>query len=230
MVGLVALAIAIESGLPRLASISGSVWILLLPFTIGQYVLQLVPKDLRSALRFVRTKEVRVPSGVGEVAKRLNVRPPKVMKVMKGSHLNAGVDNQDLYITEGLRECLWTQMGTAVMAHEMAHLACKHNLRRMVVMTMALFGAMTIASVMGDPIWLTLLVTTGTIVPVVYPLMSRHFEFEADRRAASVVGIESMANALQVVAERSEWGVESDTHPSTDRRLERLYALSRKGR
>jgi len=228
LVGLVALTIAIAFGLAWLASISGPVWILLLPFTITQYALQFIPKDLRNMLRLVRPKEVRVPSAVVEVAQRLNVRPPKVMKVVEGGHINAWVGSQGLYITEGLNSCLWTRAGNAVIAHEMAHLACKHNLKSVVVMMTALFGAMTIAAVMGDPILLMLVAAALTIVPVANPLLSRHFEFEADRRAASVVGIESMSHALQVVAERSEWGEERDTHPSIERRLERL--LSSRGK
>lgn len=229
LVGLVVLIIASALDSAPLASISGSVWILLVPFTVTQYALQFIPKDLRSMLKVFRAKEVRVPSIVNEVAQRLNVRPPKVMRVVEGSHLNAGVDGHALYVTEGLWVCLWTRMGKAVIAHEMAHLACKHNLKGMVVMMVVIFGAIIIATVMGEPTWLMLLLAAFTIVPVVNPLMSRYFEFEADRRAASVVGIESMSHALQAVAERSKWREEGDTHPSPERRLERLRALSGKG-
>ena len=155
-------------------------------------------------------------------AQKLKVRPPKVMKVLQGSHINAAVDGSTLYVTEGLRACLWTRTAEGIMAHEMAHLSCKHIFKAKVMRILTGCAILVAVAFIGDPTWQMLLAVALTIVPVTGPLLSRHFEYEADRVAASVVGPETMSQSLRVLAGKSQWSEESDSHPSIEKRLARL--------
>ena len=144
------------------------------------------------------------------------------MKVLPGPHINAAVDGDTLYVTEGLRAGLWTRMAEGVIAHEMGHLAGKHHVKMAVTLWLSFSLIIVTATLIGESSWGVLMAVALTILPVSLPLLSRHLEYDADRRAASVVGTEAMSHALRTIADRPQWSEESDTHPSIERRLAKL--------
>ena len=222
LVGMLAFAVSSVSGWSYGILLGFMLWLLLLPFTIGGFLAGLVPTDLRSLWIFTRPREERVPRLAIDFAKRLNARPPKVMKVLPGNHMHAAVDSNTLYVTEGLRARLWTQMAEGVIAHEMGHLAGKHSLKMSVTSYFSVLLIIVTVALIGESSWAIPIAVALTIFPVSLPLFSRRMEYNADRHAASVVGMETMSHTLRTIVDRPQWSKESDTHPSIERRLARL--------
>ena len=198
------------------------VWILLVPFTASRFVARSIPTNVTRLWKFTRLREEQVPHFAIDLAKKLGARPPKVMKVLPGSHFNAAVDGNTLYVTEGLKGCLRTRMAVGIIAHEMGHLAGKHGLKMLAMLYLTTFVIMVTVALIGESSWSMVLAVALTILPVSLPLLSRHLEYDADRRGASVVGTKAMAHTLRTMVDHPEWSRESDTHPSIERRLARL--------
>ena len=114
-------------------------------------------------------------------------------------------------------------MAEGIMAHEMAHLAQRKD-KPVVDMMMMFLPALVIVIVAlaVDTSWPILVGAAFTVVPLILPLRSRYLEYDADKRAADVVGSETVEHALEVFVDRSSWDQEGDTHPSVRKRLIRL--------
>ena len=117
-------------------------------------------------------------------------------------------------------------MAEGIIAHEMGHLAGRHQLKMRVMWYMSIFVIVVSVVMIGEASWAVWAAVALTVFPVSLPLLSRHLEYDADRRGALVVGSETMSLALRAFIDRPQWDRESDTHPSIERRLVRL----RKGR
>ena len=200
------------------------IWVTLLPFTGSRFVAGFIPTDLdlRRLWPPTRPRKRRVPRLAIDFAKRLKARPPKAMKIEPVSEFNAAVDRDTLSVTEGLRAGLWTRAAEGVIAHEMAHLAGKHVLKKNIVSCLIFCLIAVTVVLIGKDFWGMPIVVSLTILPVFYPLLSRHLEYDADERAAAVVGTDTMSHALRTIADRPRWGENSDTHPSIESRLARL--------
>ena len=234
LAGMLTLAISIKVGWDWGIVLGALVWVILLPVTIAPFAARaadrFLPTDLSGIWRFPRLREKRVPRLAVTLAHKLNISPPRVMKVIPGSHINAAVKGKTLWITEGLLVCLWTRVGEGVMAHEIAHLAGKHHIKKHVALFLTALAITATITMIDNYSWAVLLAVTLTILAVSFPILSRHFEYDADRRAASIVGSETVTHTLRNMEDRSFWSVESDTHPSIERRLVRLQGRAAKNR
>ena len=198
------------------------VWAFLLPFTISPFVARFLPSNLRDLWRIARWREEPVPQLALSLAQKLNTHPPKAMKVEPGSHINAAVTGNILLITEGLRARLWTRTAEGIMAHEMGHLAGRHGVKMKIALYLTMFCTIVTVSMIDNYSWAVLVAVTLTFLTVFFPLFSRHLEYDADRRAAAVVGSGTMSHALRNMVDRPFWGIDCDTHPSIEKRLARL--------
>ena len=61
-----------------------------------------------------------------------------------------------------------------------------------------------------------------TITPIVLPAFWKYREFDADAKAAKIVGIEVVVAGLQATIAGAYWNREHDTHPSINKRVARL--------
>ncbi len=230
LAGMLTLAISNVSGWAWGMVLGVMVWVILLPFTVSPFVARLLPTDLSRLWKATSMREKRVPRLAVSLAHKLNMSPPKVTKVLPGPQINAAVNGKTLFMTEGLRACLWTRAGEGIMAHEMGHLAGKHHLRKNIALCLTILSIVVTVAMIDNYSWSVLVAVTLTILAVSFPILSRHLEYDADRRAASIVGSDTMSHALRTVADRTFWSVESDTHPSIERRLARLQERAAKNR
>ena len=116
------------------------------------------------------------------------------------------------------------------MAHEMGHLAGRHGVKMAIALYLTMFCIIVTVAMIDNYSWAVLVAVTLTFLPVFFPLFSRHLEYDADRRAAVVVGSGTMSHALRNIVDRPSLGIESDTHPSIEKRLARLRKGDTKGR
>ena len=198
------------------------VWTLLLPFATSPFLARLILSRWRDLWSFSRWREEPVPQAAVSLAQKLNTRPPKVMKVEPGSHINAAVMGNVLVITEGLRQRLGTRTAEGILAHEIGHLAGRHSIKMAIALHLTTFCIIVTVAMIDNYSWAVLAAVTLTFLPVSWPLLSRRLEYDADRRAATVVGSETMSHALRNMVGKPLWGRESDTHPSIENRLARL--------
>lgn len=169
-----------------------------------------------------RAKNKPVPEIVSSLATRFKISPPKSMKVIPCSNINAAVTADALYITRGFLPYLETQIGKGILAHELAHLAEQKTVQAAVITVT--FGVLLIAGLvlLGDSSLTSILVVSLTIAPIGLPAFWKYREFEADARAAKIVGIEVVVAGLQASMARPRWNREHDTHPSIKRRVAKL--------
>ena len=221
LVGLLLLAVGIRVDQGWAILIGIPLWVFLMPWCI--YGFSRLSVDLSSSLwQSIRSRKERVPPGVKSLAKRLNGRPPKKLRILPGSGFNAGVNGDVLYMTEALRHGLWTRVGEGVMAHEMAHLARRHVLILSVVILVVGYGVAFILELLGDSSWSTAVAVTITLGSVVLPPLFRRQEYDADSQAAGEVGVETMIHTLRIIGEGGLHDVDGETHPSITKRIARL--------
>ena len=206
------------------------IWPWPLMFTIGPFLARLVPVDIRRLWRDVRDPSAPVPQLANDLADEFRTRSPKFMQVQPDKEINASVSRNTLHITEGLQACSSTRVWQGVMAHEMAHLAGGHHRWMKLNLWLSVCAVSVIVVLIGEESWPILLGVALTVLPVSIPLLARHQEYDADRRAAAVVGADTMTRALETIANESLWKKESDTHPSIEKRLARLRGRERRGR
>lgn len=197
-----------------------------LVFTIGPYLSRSVAPHPFAFWK--KSKSERVPQWVLALADQFGVPRPKEMRVKPGCEINAAVRGNIIYVTEGLYACMWTRIAKGIMAHEIAHLAQRKGtgMVDMMMLSLAVLPILIVGLVV-DTSWPVLVGATFTILPVILPLRSRHLEYDADRRAAEMVGSDTMEHALEVFVDRRSWDQEGDTHPSIRKRLVRLRKVSR---
>ena len=220
--GMLGLAISNTSGWAWGTMGGVMVWALLLPFTIGPFVVRFLPSKPSGLWKIARWREEPVPPLAVSLAGKFNTPPPKTMKVEPGSHINAAVMGNILSITEGLRARLCTRTAEGIMAHEMGHLAGRHGAKMKIALCLTVFCTIVTIAMIDNYSWAMLVAVPLTFLTMFFPLLWRHLEYDADRRAAEVVGVEAMSYALRRMADQASWGIESDTHPSIEKRLARL--------
>ena len=169
-----------------------------------------------------RSREEPVPNLARDLAAKLGTSPPKTMRVELGSNIDAAVSGNTLYVTEGLRGRLRTKMAECILAHEVGHLAGRHNLIMVFTLYLTIGFVVVTTSLIDETSWRIMMAVALTVFPVFLPLLSRHLEYDADRRAASVVGAGAMSHALRAIVPRHLWSKDSETHPSVEKRLARL--------
>ena len=204
-----------------------SVWGALMPLSpisyFGRTLSDLI-NDFRLGPRY---RDVDVPQSAKAAADKFGISPPNKAKVMPDPGLNAKVNDDYLFVTEGLWSGLWTLTAKGVMAHEMAHLARKHGRQRSIafwVLAVAvfLFSGTVLADFSVTFVILVMLSIALTAWPLVSTRVRHHQEYDADRQAAKIVGPETMVHTLKSIADRNLWKVDSYTHPSIERRLGKL--------
>ena len=204
------------------------IWVATIPVTMSAFISRSLPDilaDIRGLWSGRRSREERVPEVVERMAARLGVDPPKSMRVVPGLHLNAWVNKDTLSITEGLRSCLWTSAADGILAHEMAHLSGKDCEKKTWARVGLLFSIILVVGLIDNLSWAVWSAVALTIWQLFMPLLSRRLEYKADRRGANVVGVEKMTLSLRALAERSQWNLELDSHPSIQKRLDNLKKL-----
>ena len=160
--------------------------------------------ELRSIRSRSRSREERIPEPVMRMAARLGVNPPKNMRVVPGFHLNAWVNKETLVVTEGLRSCLWTSAVEGILAHEMAHLSGKHCEKKTWTSVGLVLSIIVVVGLVDNLSWPVWTAVALTIWPLFMPILSRRLEYDADTRAAKVVGVRKMCLSLRVLTERSK--------------------------
>ena len=215
------MAVSILVGSPLGVVLGFFLWPFLLIFTIGPFLSRFCSPNPFSFWK--KSTTYRVPMWVNTLAEQFGVEPADEMKVKPGYEIDAAVRGRTLYVTEGLLACRWTRTVEGVMAHELAHMAQQKssNLLMIIAVLLPVLTVGFVGLIIGEswPIWVG---AAFTIVPIAWPLWWRHQEYDADKRAAAVVGSDTMAHALEVSVDRSSWGEESDSHPSVAKRLLRL--------
>ena len=193
-----------------------------LMFTIGPCLARLVPDDFRRIWRDATAPSEPIPQAASDLAKRLRTRPPKTMKVLPDKGFNASVNRDSMRIAEGLRTCPSTQVWLGVMAHEMAHLAGRHNLWMALNWGISVCAVFVLIALIGEESWLMWLGVALTVLPVSIPVLARYQEYDADRRAARIVGTDTMTFTLEATSDETVRGKDTDTHPSVEKRIARL--------
>ena len=84
-----------------------------------------------------------------------------------------------------------------------------------------------ILELIADSRWPITVCVILTVITTVMPSVFRFQEYDADRRAADVVGAETMIRTLKVVENWSRRDEDSETHPSISKRIVRLSRQAR---
>ena len=219
--------VSLSNGWAWGAVVGLSVWCILLPVSPILYFGRALSAAINEVHDVAHYRDVQVPQVAKDAADKLGITPPKNTKVMPNLGFNAKVNTQFLFVTEGLLSALWTPMAKGIMAHEMAHLARKHERQRTIVfctlgVVVFLFIGTVLAEFSASFVLLAMLLMGMTVWPVVWTKVRHHQEFDADRQAAKIVGVNTMTHTLRSIEDRSLWEMDSDTHPSTRKRLSRL--------
>ena len=204
-----------------------SVWAALMPLSPISYFGRTLSDIINDVRIGPRCRDVNVPQLAKDAADKFGISAPKKGKVMPSPDLNAKVNDEYLFVTEGLWSALWTEMGKGVMAHEMAHLARKHGRQRSIafgvlVISVFLFSGTVLVDFSASFVILVMLSIALTAWPLFWTRVRHHQEYDADRQAAKIVGVETMSHTLKSIADRNLWKVDSYTHPSIERRFEKL--------
>ena len=180
----------------------------------------------RFNLRLLTARKVEAPPGLESIAKELDVPIPRTVKVFKSDKPNAMTNGTVLFISTAMEPYLTTGDGRGILAHELAHVKQRHPTKSVLMLLAVgtvsmLFGARfsatheAVVAVMSALAFLTLLA-------FVFPLVSRRMEYDADAMACEIVGAEAMIGALKAIVPNESRGLESDSHPSIQARIQRI--------
>ena len=227
LVSLLTAVVSFSNGWTWSALLGLSIWCALMPLSPISYfgrALLVTINELRIGSSY---RDVNVPQLAKDAAGKFGIRAPKRAKVMPCPGFNAKVNDDYLFVTEGLWSALWTQTAKGVMAHEMAHLARKHGRQRSIafwvlVATVFLFTGTVLEAFPANFVILVMLSIALTTWPVFWTRVRHHQEYDADKQAAKIVGVETLAHTLKSIADRTLWKVDTYTHPSIERRLAKL--------
>ncbi len=211
-----------------------------LPYFFLFNVLTLFPA-LKPPARLLHTKEALplvedapFQQRVTWLAGQLDLPPPPVRLIRSvGGELSAlalagGLVSPSLVVTDGILHRLASDERDAIIGHELAHLA-NHSLWFLVsVCPIAMTGGVLMSAVVSPAVAMafSLLLYVG-----LQRMVSRHFEYDCDRRAAEVIGFPTMMSALTKihaahVLSNTGWLstllYATATHPSRDERLAAL--------
>ena len=227
LAGLVLLAVGGHIGWAWGALLGGLLWAFLFITCVQGAVNMLYTNPIELIRTLVGSRRVRTPVMAKVIAARFGIDAPKEMRITPRSDFNASVSGNILYVTAGFRPLLWATPGAGVMAHEMAHLARRHQFQRIIVLSSVLMLTCMTLFLLGTNSWQMGLAIGLTIFSVIPPVVFRYQEYDADTQAARVVGVYTMASALRILADKSRWHIESETHPSIGKRLAHLSKRSR---
>ena len=202
-----------------------SIWMLTMPWAIFHSIANCRP-NLR--LFLARKRARATPLIVKALAKEMGVSVPHRTKLVAMDKVNAATNGTTTFITSAFEPYLYTRIGEAVLAHELAHIKRQHNSKTLLLLLALFFISYVFAAqfaafpnligiIMGVLAFLTLVV-------FVLPLVSRSMEYEADALASKVVGPAAMISALETLVPNERLVLESDTHPSASARIQRIRA------
>lgn len=177
---------------------------------------------------FARKRSLRTMPSLIAIAEEMGAPLPKVVRVLKSDKINAGVNGNTLFITEALEPLLWTSLGRAILAHELAHSKRHHTYILLVMLTVAF----TISWLFGVHFWpihegigfAMGLIALLTIASFILPVASRKMEYDADARASDSIGPDAMIEMLRAIDPFGSRSLEADSHPSTQARIRRLQS------
>ena len=232
-VGILTAAVSLSNGWTWGTVVGLLIWCALMPLSTIAYFGRLLLAIIHEMRNSSRYRDGVVPQVAIDLANRCGIVPPKGAKRMPYPVLSAKVNDNFLFITETMRLALWTEMAKGVMAHEMAHLARKHGKKRSiaywgVVVVVFLFTGVLLVGFPSEVIFLVMFSIGVTIWPVVRTRVRHHHEYDADSQAAKIVGVETMTHSLRTIVDRPLWNVDSDTHPSFEKRLAKVRKKSNK--
>lgn len=172
-----------------------------------------------------------LPEGLAALAERMNVTldadaPVELAPSWIGARalpaLFAGHGNR-IRLGGMLARRLSPRALDAVMAHELAHLKCRHWELLLLGAMLAALGGMAVGLALEGPMAVRLVL--GGLVPLVAAAgLSWAAEYEADRVAAQYVGYDSVVAMLGELRHSGFRRNAEFTHPPDVRRLKRLIA------
>ena len=206
-------------------SVGAAIWLLTAPSLTLLFFASL---RLDPRLFWARKRPLHTLLTLTGVACRMNAALPRAVKVVSSNKINAGTNDRTLFITKGLEPYLSTSVGEAILAHELAHAKMRHPNKRALVIT----GVTTLSVLFGAQFWTNHnaiglvmgALAFATLFAVALPLVSRKMEFDADAKAAEIVGSDAMIAALKFIVSAEDWSLESDSHPSIKARIQRLQS------
>ena len=206
-------------------TVGAAIWLLTAP---SLTLLLFAGLRLDPRLFWARRRPLSTLPALTALAMRMHAPLPRTVKVVPTGKVNAGINGHSLFITKGLEPYLSTSVGEAILAHELAHAKYWHTYSLSFVVSVVgalswLFGAQfwpshnAIGLVMGA-------LAFATLLAVAFPLVSRKMEYDADAKAAEIVGSDAMIAALKFIVSAEDWSLESDSHPSIKARIQRLQS------
>ena len=198
-------------------------WVITAPVITVHYVYGIAP-NLRWLL--ARKRRLSALPGLRRLAERMDAPLPRRIELVAADKPNAGTDGTTLSITTGFVPYLRTSVGEASLAHELAHAKLHHPIKRLLAV-----AALCFVSWQFGALFTEIHTVTGTVVSLsafftlqalVFPLISRKMEYDADSLAIKVVKPSAMIGALKTLVPTERWDLESDSHPSVRARIQRL--------
>jgi Zn-dependent protease with chaperone function len=107
----------------------------------------------------------------------------------------------------------------ATLSHEFAHIKRHHYFKLFSLLPLSL--VLTMATLPTEPSYI-FAITSIALILAIFPYISRKFEYEADAESANRTSINTTISSLQKAERIHRWDRETVTHPSTNRRIERL--------
>ena len=206
-------------------SVISAIWMLTAPLAMFPCV-----AGIRPSLRYLlaRKRSLRTMPILVDIAEGMGASLPKAVKVVKSDKINAGMNAKTLFITEALEPFLWTRMGRAILAHELAHGRRRHT----DILSLVLTAVLAISGLFGAQFWplhngigfamgfLAFL----TLLSFALPVASRKMEYDADAIACESVGPKEMIGMLKAIVPFDSRDLETDSHPSIKARIQRLQS------
>jgi Zn-dependent protease with chaperone function len=143
--------------------------------------------------------------------------------------LKLGLDNaysdpvmRRVFLGDALLGKLETQERMALISHELAHLKGYHNIKR-ILPFFALYIPLVFTlpreqDVVFGAVWIAFFM-------ILFPHISRRFEYEADARAVREIGPEANISLLKKAETEEGQDCETVTHPSIQSRIKRIEKL-----
>jgi Zn-dependent protease with chaperone function len=153
---------------------------------------------------------------------KLDKKHPFVLKIGLD---NAYYDHRKGRIVLGdvLAKRLETQERMALIGHELTHAKRGHLFKQIVFLPLISF-VITAFLLRREPDWIFCAVCTALFL-VLFPYVSRRFEYEADAGAAHETSPAVTISLLKKTEVEERWGYESVTHPSIRSRIGRIEKL-----
>jgi Zn-dependent protease with chaperone function len=191
------------------------------------------PKKLREIVTVFgarRTYSFALVEELSNLAKTMSVRleGEDILKVAP-QWVNAGatIDGK-IILGQIVADEFDREARKGILAHELAHLKAKHSMKNATILFLTSIPALFLISLLHLPGLVNLLLVFSAY-GLILPMVSWHFEYEADAIAATFVGINPVIEGLRKLAEAKHTDVGRDTysHPSILNRISRLQKTGR---